>query len=84
MAQFLNQTKSSEFVEENMENLVKGLNVKFQEKGLDTRLNKKELIQKLSEDIQKLKTKIHRKNKRYEASLTNPIAISSDPKPQQN
>jgi galactitol-specific phosphotransferase system IIB component len=78
LAEYIRQAKSSMFVEENLEKIVKELNVKFEEKGLNTRLSKKDLIQKLSEDIQKLKTKIHLKNKRYEPTTSHPIHNMQD------
>ncbi len=79
MADYIKNMKSNKFVPEKMDDIVKELNVKFEEKGLKTRLNKKDLIQKLSEDIQKLKTKIHLKNKRYESAVTNPMLPLKDP-----
>lgn len=69
MADFIKNAKSGFLEPENWDKVVGELNRKFEEKGLDTRLTKRDLIHRLTEDIQKLKTKIQIKNKRYESAI---------------
>lgn len=77
-ADYIKKAKNSTLEPENLGKLVEELNAKFEEKGLKTRLSKRDFIQKLSEDMHKLKTKIHLKNKRYEPSVSHHALIPPD------